>query len=275
MNCIVFATGGSGVGDGMLDRIERFCRIFTTGFSFVAFGVGGLILRVAVFPLINIVIWERQLRIKIARQVIRQTFRAFIGLMRFMGVLTYDITGLERLERNGLLILANHPTLLDTVFLMAFVKHADCVVKGKLWDNPFTHGPVSAAGYINNESSTGLIEDCIASLRNGGNLIIFPEGTRTPYDGAIKLKRGAANIAVRGQWNVTPIAIRCTPPTLRKGEKWWHVPYRRMHFNIDVHEDIRVDSFIEGSGNAVLAARHLTEYLQNYFTKENQRHAVA
>ncbi|HEY8099951.1 MAG TPA: lysophospholipid acyltransferase family protein [Burkholderiaceae bacterium] len=259
----------------MFDRPERFCRICTTGLSFAVFGLGGLVLRVMVFPLINIFIWERQMRVKWARHIIRLSFRGFIELMRVLGVLSYEMTGLERLERHGLLILANHPTLLDTVFLMAIVKQADCVVKGKLWDNPFTHGPVSAAGYINNETSTGLVEDCISSLRKGGNLIIFPEGTRTPHHGEITLKRGAANIAVRGKCNVTPIAIRCSPPTLRKGDKWWHVPHRRMHFTITVHDDIEVDSFIEKSGNAVLAARRLTDYLQNYFTKENQRHAVA
>lgn len=259
----------------MFDRLERLCRIFTTGLSFAVFGIGGLVLRIAVFPLLNIFIWERQMQIRMAREVIRLSFRGFIEFMRVLGVLRYEIKGLERLERHGLLILANHPTLLDTVFLMAFVKQADCVVKGKLWDNPFTHGPVSAAGYINNESSEGLVEDCINSLRGGGNLIIFPEGTRTPHSGQVSLKRGAANIAVRGKWDVTPIAIRCTPPTLRKGEKWWQVPRRRMHFTITVHDDIKTDPFIKESGSAVLAARHLTDYLQNYFIEENQRHAVA
>jgi 1-acyl-sn-glycerol-3-phosphate acyltransferase len=265
----------SGVGRTMFERLERLCRIFTTGLSFVVFGLGGLVLRLAVFPIINIFIWERQLQIRFARHVIRLSFRGFIGFMRVLGMLSYEIVGIERLERHGLLILANHPTLLDTVFLMAFVKQADCVVKGKLWDNPFMHGPVSAAGYINNESSEGLVEDCINSLRNGGNLIIFPEGTRTPHHGEINLKRGAANIAVRGKCNVTPIAIRCSPPAFRKGDKWWRVPPRRIHFTITVHDDIKIDSFIRESGSAVLAARHLTDYLQNYFTKENQRHAVA
>lgn len=259
----------------MLDRLERNCRILTTGLSFAVFGFGGLVLRIAVFPLLNIFVWDVQKRIVLARQVIRLTFLSFIEFMRVLGVLRYEIKGLERLNRHGLLILANHPTLLDTVFLMAFVKQADCVVKGKLWDNPFTHGPVSAAGYINNESSEGLIEDCIHSLHNGGNLIIFPEGTRTPHSGEIILKRGAANIAVRGKCNVTPIAICCMPPTLRKGEKWWQVPYRRMHFTIEVLDDIEVEPFIEESGSAVMAARRLTDYLQNYFTKEYQRHAVA
>jgi 1-acyl-sn-glycerol-3-phosphate acyltransferase len=266
---------GNGTGVFMLSRVDCYWRVFGTAFNFFVFGLGGLALRVLVFPLINLLIWERQLRTLLARNVIRYAFRGFIGLLRMAGILRYEIAGLERLERKGLLILANHPTLIDTVFLMAFVKQADCIVKSALWRNPFTHGPVRAAGYISNDSGVGLIEDCIGSLENGSNLIIFPEGTRTPANGEINLKRGAANIAIRGGWNVTPIVIRCSPPMLGKGVRWWRVPTRRSHFRIEVREDIDVLSFIADAGSEVLAARRLTDFLQNYFIKENTRDAAA
>ncbi|WP_211474515.1 lysophospholipid acyltransferase family protein [Collimonas humicola] len=259
----------------MLKRLNRYWRVLATGASFVVFAIGGLILRAVVFPLLNLIIWEHQLRRLIARRVIRWVFRGFVGLMRWLGVLNYDISGLERLERQGLLILANHPTLIDTVFLMAFVKRADCIVKGRLWDNPFTRGPVSAAGYISNDDGNGLVESCITSLRRGSNLIIFPEGTRTAGDGQINLKRGAANIAVRSLSNVTPVVIRCLPPTLGKGAKWWQVPPVAAHFSIEVKDDIDVHEFLARSGSEVLAARHLTAYLQDYFRKESQVHAAA
>jgi 1-acyl-sn-glycerol-3-phosphate acyltransferase len=171
-----------------------------------------------------------------------------------------------------LLILANHPTLIDTVFLMAFVKHADCIVKGRLWNNPFTRGPVQAAGYVNNDAGADLIRDCIASLRKGNNLIIFPEGTRTSQDGMIALKRGAAHIAVRAARNVTPVVIHCEPLTLGKGEKWWRVPPSAARFRIEVREDIEIGPFIDGVSEAI-AARRLTDYLQSYFTEEVQGHA--
>jgi 1-acyl-sn-glycerol-3-phosphate acyltransferase len=259
----------------MLNRIESYWRAFGTALNFSIFGAGGLALRIIVFPLINLVIWEQQLRTKLSRNVIRYAFRAFIGLLRLVGILRYEIVGLERLERSGLLILANHPTLIDTVFLMAFVKHADCIVKGALRRNPFTRGPVRAAGYVSNDSGVGLVEDCIASLQGGGNLIIFPEGTRTPVDGSIHFKRGAANIAIRGRRKVTPIVIHCTPRMLAKGVKWWKVPASRSHFRIVVQEDIDVQPFIDQAGSDVLAARHLTDHLQNYFTRENKRDAGA
>jgi 1-acyl-sn-glycerol-3-phosphate acyltransferase len=262
-----------GAGRAMLDRISLYWRMFATGLSFLTFGVGGLLLRVAVFPLLDLIVWQPQKRITLARSVIRIAFRIFVSLMQMLGVLRYEIVGLQRLQRSGLLILANHPTLIDTVFLMAFVKHADCIVKGRLWENPFTRGPVQAAGYINNGTGVDLIANCIASLQNGNNLIIFPEGTRTPGDGAITLKRGAANIAVRGARDITPVLIRCKPLTLGKGEKWWRVPPCIVRFHIEVREDIGIDSFITGAPNEAIAARHLTDYLQNYFTEEVQRHA--
>jgi 1-acyl-sn-glycerol-3-phosphate acyltransferase len=257
----------------MLERLGCAWRVLATGLCFVSFGIGGLLLRVLVFPMLALVQRDPQRRMRAARTVIRFTFRAFVGMMRAVGVLRYEINGLEKLERGGMLILANHPTLIDTVFLMAFVKNADCIVKGGLWNNPFTRGPVRAAGYINNDQGIELVAACAASLAAGNNLIVFPEGTRTPASGQICLKRGAAHIAVRSARAVTPVVIRCDPPTLGKGEKWWHVPPRLVQFRIEVMDDIAVGRFSDGGNSDVLAARRLTDHLQTFFIEEHQRHA--
>lgn len=250
-------------------QINRYWRILATGLCFAAFGLGGLVLRVLVFPLINLALRQPQRRVQASRIMIRLAMRGFVELMRAMGVIRYEITGIERLRRNGLLILANHPTLIDTVLLMAFVHHADCIVKNALWHNPFTRGPVRAAGYISNAQGPELVEDCINSIRGGGNLIIFPEGTRTPADGNMSFKRGAANVAVRGACAITPVVIRCTPGTLAKGEKWWAVPERVAHFRIAVGQDIDIAQAIGPAGEPSLAARQLTQFLQHYFMKES------
>src|SRR5215467_512324 len=117
----------------MFENVRRYWRIFGTGLGFVAIGIGGMF----VFPALNILIWNRQRRTAVARYVIQLTFRSMVGLMRLLGVFRYEIIGLERLDREGLLILANHPTLIDIVFLMAFVKRAVCIVKSRLWRHPF------------------------------------------------------------------------------------------------------------------------------------------
>jgi 1-acyl-sn-glycerol-3-phosphate acyltransferase len=260
-----------GFGLIMLSRIVRYWRVFGTGLSFAAVGIGGVV----VFPMLNVVIRSRQQRSAVARHIIRFTFRGIVGLMRAIGVFQYEISGLERLKRRGLVILANHPTLIDIVFLTAFVERADCIVKSSLWRNPFTYATVRAAAYVrNDDNGVKLIEDCVEAVLHGNNLIIFPEGTRTPVNGSIVLKRGAANIAVRAQCNVTPVFIRCTPPMLVKGEKWWRLPSRRSHYRIEVQEDIDIRLFIAEAASHGLAARRLTDHLQDYFAQGKLKHGV-
>jgi 1-acyl-sn-glycerol-3-phosphate acyltransferase len=249
-------------------------RIAGTGISFVSFGTGGLLLGLAVFPAIQLFVRERVARAAVARSVMRTTFRCLIWLMQALGLLRFEVRGLERLDRRGLLVVANHPTLIDTVFLMAFVRHADCIVKSTLWNNPFTGGPVRAAAYLCSDNGPRLVDDCIGSLRAGNNLIIFPEGTRTPKSGTLQFKRGAANVALRGGRDLTPVVIRCTPSTLGKGDKWWQVPARRVQITFDVREDIAVQPFLD-AGCGTVAARRLTDHLQEFFAREGQQDGAA
>ncbi len=256
----------------LAERINRLWRIAGTGLAFLAFGLGGLFLRVLVFPPLQWFVRDPERQRLLARRIIQRSFAAHVELMRRLGLLTYEIRHRERLDRPGLLVLANHPTLIDVVFLVSLLPNADCVVKSAVAKNPFMRGPVRSAGYVSNEDGAGLVDDCIAAVRAGGALVIFPEGTRTPIGQPLKLQRGAANIAIRGRIDVTPVRLSCTPPTLGKGEKWYRVPARRFHVVVDVQEDLPIGQFLDandpdGGGDAA-AARRLTEFLATYFAGE-------
>jgi 1-acyl-sn-glycerol-3-phosphate acyltransferase len=258
----------------MVERASTYWRVCATGLCFSSFGLGGLLLRVLVFPLLWVVVWQRHRRALVARWVLRHTFRGFVGLMRVLGVISCEMHGIHKLQRHGLLILANHPSLIDVVLLMSVVPRADCIVKSAVASNPFMRGPVRAAGYVVNDSGAGLVQGCIDSVRAGNNLIVFPEGTRTPYGPGAeppRLQRGAANVAVRGRISVTPVRIHMAPPMLRKGEKWWRVPPRRGHFTVSVGDDIAVEPFISGAPGEAVAARRLTDHLADYFLREIPR----
>ena len=251
-------------------------RLIATAIAFVIFGFGGLILRLIIIPLMSLLLRKPPSRVLYVRLVVHYSFRLFVRLLQALGILTFQIIGEEKLKRSGMLILANHPTLIDVVFLISLVPNANCVVKKELAFNPFTRGPVTAAGYICNDSGSGIISDCIQSVNMGGNLIIFPEGTRTPVDGKITLQRGAANIAVRGAINVTPVEISCTESFLFKGAPWWSIPSRPAHMVIEVKDDINVAPFMENTNfESTLAVRNLTEYLCAYFTKGKEVNARA
>lgn len=255
----------------MLDRLERAWRVLATGLCFASFGAGSLALGVLLFPLLALAVRAPERRALLARRVIRHTFRSFVLLMRVTRVITVEVHGLDRLRGGGRLILANHPTLIDVVLLLALVEQGDCVVKGALGRNPVTRGPVRAAGFVfNDDGGEDLLAGCVRSVRTGNNLIIFPEGTRSSRTQPIRLQRGAARVAVHGAVDITPVRIRCTPATLAKGEKWYRVPPRRAHFRIDVDAPIAVSPFIAAAPHPAVAARHLNQHLTDYFSKEHQ-----
>ena len=255
--------------------LNRAWRVAATGFSFALFGVGGLLLGLVVAPLMLAVVRHRRRRAALMRGVIHHLFRAFVAMMCLLGLCSVEVRGRERLRRHGLLILASHPSLIDVVFLMALVRDADCIVKAALLRNPFTTGPVRAAGFVCNDSGPGLIDDWVASVRAGNNLIVFPEGTRTPAGSPLgRLQRGAAHLAVRGGLAITPVRITCSQPMLAKTDKWWRVPPSPGHFTIDVGEDIPIDSHLAEDGAQALAARRLTDELARHLGAERP-HAAA
>jgi 1-acyl-sn-glycerol-3-phosphate acyltransferase len=259
-----------GFGGAMPERILHVWRLFGAGMSFSFVGLAGVV----VFPLLNALVWRRRWRKEVARRMIWLAFRGIVNVMRVLRIIRVDIAGLDRLDRRGLLILANHPSLIDIVLLMAFVKRADCIIKRDVWRNPFTHATVRAADYIRNDSGPELVGKCIASLESGSNLIIFPEGTRTLTVGTVRLKRGAANIAVRASRNITPVFIRCSPAVVGKGWQFWSTISRSLRYSIEVREDIDVRSFAKQAQNEILAARRLTHFLQEYFSNENRPYAA-
>jgi 1-acyl-sn-glycerol-3-phosphate acyltransferase len=250
----------------MLEIIKYYWRWTATAFSFLVFGIGGILLPVFALPLLYLTSPSPLIREKKAQSIIHHTFRLYIGMMRFLGVLSYEIEGEAKLK-NSQLVLANHPSLIDVVFLIALIPNANCVVKGRLAKNIFTRGSIRTAGYIINDNSEHVIEMAGEVFLKGHALIVFPEGTRTTPGEKLTLKRGAANIAIRTKAQITTVLIECNPTTLTKNDAWYQIPKTKAHFKIQVKETINVNSYLVKTPPSV-AARKLTSDLKYYFEKE-------
>lgn len=245
-------------------RDAYYWRLCGTAISFFLFGVGALIVGAIILPLVRILPSTRMAKRARARAVMSRSLRWFVAQMRAVGVLTYEFRNVERLGRPGQLIIANHPSLIDVVFLLAFARGAGCVVKQGLWRNPLTRPAVTLAEYITNDPTATMIEQAATALQENQTIIIFPEGTRTTPNEPFVFHRGAANVALRAARTLTPVYIRCDPTTLTKSEPWYRIPARRVHFTLVVGEDIDLQPY-RAAGPLPIASRMFNAELQKHF----------
>ncbi len=250
-------------------NLGKIWRAFGCGLFLTLIGVGGTIMAVTIFPLIALLSRDDEKRRRRIQWTLHVVFKVYCGAIHWMRVSDIEIVGADRLRNlTGTLIVANHPSLLDVVMIMAAIPSVQCVVKAGLWRNPFFRLTVGGAGYIRNDlEPEQLLEACLTTLRSGGNLIIFPEGTRTIPGEVPRLRRGFANLATLAPCNIQPITITCDPPILHKGNPWWRVPDRRSRFRMEVGETLDINRFM-GYRFRSLGARKLVEYLDNYYAEK-------
>jgi len=238
-----------------------------TGLCFLLFGLGTLLLALLLTPMTFLLPIGRQIKSRFARKMIQLSAWLFVRIMWIMGLLSFEFKGLELLDRQGILIIANHPTLLDAIFLMSVIPNATFVVKAAMARNLVTRWMVSLAGYIPNDEGVGLLERAAATLKAGNKLMIFPEGTRTD-DSGMQFKRGAANIALMADCLIVPVLIDCQPMTLRKTSKWYQSPETKPHFYFAVLPDIEIARQIDQNRPSGIQARQLTAIMQTRLADE-------
>jgi 1-acyl-sn-glycerol-3-phosphate acyltransferase len=248
--------------DGKLNHVWR---IFATGFVFVLFGAGALVISVTIFPVLRLSTWNADTARRRIQQAMQLTFHAYMETMRMLGILTYRVEGAERLREPGRLIIANHPTLLDVVLLVSHMPEVDCIVKTGLWRNPFLRWPVSWVGYLPNAAGEELVEECSATLKRGHSLLVFPEGSRTMPGQPLHMQRGAAHIALAADSDILPVTITCDPPTLFKGNPWYRVPARRFHLHVVVGEPVAARQFKRDNEAPARTARRMTQWMLAHF----------
>ena len=134
--------------------------------------------------------WQNDLSDQLkARKIVSKTWDLFIRYLIWAGVLEVKYSGFERLGRVGQLVLANHPSLLDVVLIFSKEPRFNCIVKQDLLKNPVMISPILSCGFLPNTESEELLEKSHNVLQNQA-LLLFPEGTRTGWDGVVKLHRG-------------------------------------------------------------------------------------
>jgi 1-acyl-sn-glycerol-3-phosphate acyltransferase len=156
---------------------------------------------------------------RLGRAGVSRVYRLCWASAERLGLMEIDSSALDalRYEPGGLIVAANHPSMLDALLIVARLPRGVCVMKAELLRNPFLAGGARLAQYIRNDVGRGMVRDAVASLREGNQLVLFPEGTRTVTAPINAFKPGITFIAHLAQVPIQTVVIETSSPYLTKG----------------------------------------------------------
>jgi 1-acyl-sn-glycerol-3-phosphate acyltransferase len=187
--------------------------------AYVVLTLLGLICLIfSVWALLMYPLLSRRAGMAAGRAGICHGFRLFSWLLTLTGAYRLDLRAIDSLRDGPPVILApNHPSLIDALLILTRHPNIACVMKAELLDNVFLGAGSRLARYIPNDQPRQMIKDAIADLRNGGVLLLFPEGTRTRRDPINPLQASIGVIAKHANVPVQVAIIETDSAYLCKG----------------------------------------------------------
>ncbi len=224
--------------------MPRLLRIPLSGFAFLVFYLGASVVAWILLPLHRrrtraLPAAEQQLALD---RFFMRCYRWAIEFMATLGLMTFRLPALSPdLPAPPWVIAANHPSLIDVLFIKAAIPGVVVLVKAELFRAPslrrlfVAHGDF--AGREREElriGETTVLDTFVERLQAGRTVLVFPEGTRSPAWRLRRFRRGAAEAAIRAGVPIVPVFVLSDPPTLKKGDKWYQMPRRVPHFEVEV-----------------------------------------
>ena len=237
------------------------------------FGVGAIILALFVFPFIRLFSLRHKDFGIIARAYVSHTFRVFLGNLDICKVSLLKVEDKQAFRNiHSKIIIANHPSLLDFVYIMSLVPNSTCIVRGGLTHTPL-RGVIKQAYITNTTDFDDVLVECKKLTDKGCNVIIFPEGTRSPRIGQNNYKKGAARIALYCGCDVQPMFIGGSDKYgLGKHDPLWSYNHVEKYlYDIKMLPVISIEQF-KGLSEPI-AAKHLTEEMEKVIRSAGDEYA--
>ena len=230
--------------------------------AIICFGLGAVLLAIFVFPFIRLFTLHKKDFGIIARAYVSHTFRVFLGNLDICKTSLLKVEDKQAFRNiHSKIIIANHPSLLDFVYIMSLVPNSTCIVRGGLTHTPLRW--VIKQAYITNTTDfNDVLVECKKLTDKGCNVIIFPEGTRSPRIGRNNYKKGAARIALYCGCDVQPMFIGGSDKYgLGKHDPLWSYNHVESYlYDIKMLPVISIAQFKELA--EPIAAKHLTEEME-------------
>jgi 1-acyl-sn-glycerol-3-phosphate acyltransferase len=216
----------------MIRWLQRVARIIATGSAFLYFFAGGAILSMLLLPIVRLKKGTPQEKAARCRQWVADAWVFFHDYMRVLHLINYDPRRMPfPLPPGPLVVIANHPTLVDVTAIMSAWQQLVCIAKTPMFKSPLLGRLLRYCDYIEGGdgglfSAAAVVTNAVEALKSGRSVLIFPEGTRSPENGLRRFYQGAWEMAARANAPILPVFLTCNPPTLMRGQSWYEVPDR-------------------------------------------------
>ena len=143
-----------------------------------------------------------------------KTLRSIVRF--FMKIIAdFEINGIEKLPEGNVIIAANHLGRLYTAALLCILDREDIImpVAEKYKDHPL-YGAIGRAAnaiWLNRfDADYSAFRQILDRMKQGGLLVIAPEGTRSKTEALQEGKMGVAFLATKSGYPVLPVAVTGT-----------------------------------------------------------------
>lgn len=234
----------------------RVLRSILSAAFFLMFGTGGLLFSLLLlFPVPK----------TCARRILRVLFRFFVwaGTKVRLFRVEASLEDRRRLKSvSGSVVVSNHQTLIDAVILISLLGDSVCVTKEAVSRNPFMR-VVARKILVVNDGPVAVVRSAARYLKEGINVVVFPEGTRTPADAPEHVfHRGSAHIAIQSASPVELVSMDCDMNVLAKGQPWWDVGDRTATYKVQCKGCIDAADFAKCEESSKEAAIRLNDMMQ-------------
>lgn len=146
-----------------------------------------------------------------------------------------NVVGLDTLPKSGVLLCPNHSSNWDPVLMLVSLPvdyRLHCMAKDSLFRIPVLGTIIRKLGgfpVARGNSDLQAVKTAMQAIRDGDNLLIFPEGTRVDAEGEVQAKGGVAMIAARTGATVVPVFITPEKKLFRRVHIVFGAPYEMKY----------------------------------------------
>jgi 1-acyl-sn-glycerol-3-phosphate acyltransferase len=165
--------------------------------------------------------------------VARLWARLNVAALRVICGIRLNVVGREHLPEGAALIASVHQSAFDTMVWLTLVPRCCYVLKQELVRIPLFGKMIMATGMIAVDRHRGaaslrsLLREADRAIRESRQIIIFPEGTRSPPGTVLPLQPGVAALAARTGLQVVPVVTN-------SGSFWGRRAFRKRPGTISI-----------------------------------------